>query len=85
MPEGSNTGAGFSGQSGALDMGQRASTGLTTFNAFWAYIVSCFSTATRQADREWRKSCLAIDACGARHPGLQEELLRVEAQLLTCV
>ena len=30
LPEGSITGAGFEGQSGALDMGQRASTGLTT-------------------------------------------------------
>lgn len=30
LPEGSTTGAGFEGQSGALDMGQRASTGLTT-------------------------------------------------------
>lgn len=39
LPEGSPTGAGFEGQSGALGMGQRASTGLTTFNAFWAYIM----------------------------------------------
>jgi POT family proton-dependent oligopeptide transporter len=38
LPKGSTTGAGFSGQSGALDMGQRASTGLTTFNQFWAYL-----------------------------------------------
>lgn len=30
LPEGSTTGAGFDGQSGALNMGQRASTGLTT-------------------------------------------------------
>lgn len=30
LPEGSDTGAGFDGQSGALGMGQRASTGLTT-------------------------------------------------------
>ncbi|KAF2838769.1 putative MFS peptide transporter [Patellaria atrata CBS 101060] len=37
LPDGSNTGAGHSGQSGALDMGQRASFGLTTFNSFWAY------------------------------------------------
>jgi len=38
LPEGSNTGAivGGSGQPGALGMGQRASTGLTLFNAFWA-------------------------------------------------
>lgn len=38
LPAGSPTGAGFDGQSGALDMGQRASTGLTTFNQFWAYL-----------------------------------------------
>ena len=30
LPQGSDTGAGFEGQSGALGMGQRASTGLTT-------------------------------------------------------
>lgn len=30
LPDGSTTGAGFDGQSGALGMGQRASTGLTT-------------------------------------------------------
>ncbi|KIW15809.1 hypothetical protein PV08_05859 [Exophiala spinifera] len=39
LPEGSSTGAGFSGQSGALGMGQRASTGLKTFNEFWAYVM----------------------------------------------
>lgn len=38
-PEHSKTGAGFSGQSGALGMGQRASTGLTTFNTFWCYLM----------------------------------------------
>lgn len=38
MPAGSNTGAGFEGQSGALGMGQRASTGLVMFNQFWAYL-----------------------------------------------
>ncbi|KAF2155201.1 putative peptide transporter [Myriangium duriaei CBS 260.36] len=38
LPPGSNTGAGHAGQSGALNMGQRASTGLSTFNQFWAYV-----------------------------------------------
>jgi POT family proton-dependent oligopeptide transporter len=38
LPKGSTTGAGHNGQSGALNMGQRASTGLTTFNQFWAYL-----------------------------------------------
>lgn len=42
LPANSTTGAGFDGQSGALDMGQRASTGLTTFNQFWAYITPLF-------------------------------------------
>ncbi|KAK0660709.1 Peptide transporter PTR2 [Lasiodiplodia hormozganensis] len=37
LPPGSNTGAGFDGQSGALNRGQQASTGLTTFNSFWSY------------------------------------------------
>jgi len=39
LPEGSSTGAGYSGQSGALGMGQRASTGLKMFNEFWAYVM----------------------------------------------
>lgn len=40
LPKGSKTGAGFliKPGSGALGMGQRASTGLTTFNQFWSYI-----------------------------------------------
>jgi proton-dependent oligopeptide transporter, POT family len=36
LPEGSATGANYgTGQAGAMGFGQRASTGLTTFNAFW--------------------------------------------------
>jgi POT family proton-dependent oligopeptide transporter len=42
LPRGSTTGAGHEGQSGALDMGQRASTGLTTFNQFWSYVTPLF-------------------------------------------
>jgi POT family proton-dependent oligopeptide transporter len=42
LPPGSTTGAGFAGQSGALGMGQRASTGLVTFNQFWAYVMPLF-------------------------------------------
>ncbi|RDB16581.1 putative peptide transporter ptr2 [Hypsizygus marmoreus] len=39
LPPGSHSGAGFTdGQSGALGLGQRASTGLTTFYQFWCYI-----------------------------------------------
>jgi POT family proton-dependent oligopeptide transporter len=51
LPPGSNTGAGFSEQSGALGMGQRASTGLTTFNAFWAYLMPLFGAYL--ADAHW--------------------------------
>ncbi|TGZ82308.1 MFS peptide transporter [Ascodesmis nigricans] len=36
---GNKAGAGKEGQSGALDYGQRASTGLTTFNSFWSYVM----------------------------------------------
>ncbi|KAI9372714.1 MFS peptide transporter, putative [Aspergillus egyptiacus] len=39
LPPGSTTGAGFSGQAGALGQGQRASTGLNTFNTFWCYFL----------------------------------------------
>jgi POT family proton-dependent oligopeptide transporter len=43
LPEGSRTGAGGAdGQSGALGMGQQASTGLTLFNQFWAYVMPLF-------------------------------------------
>ncbi|EJD07116.1 PTR2-domain-containing protein [Fomitiporia mediterranea MF3/22] len=39
LPPGSRTGAGGEdGQSGALGMGQRASTGIVTFNNFWSYV-----------------------------------------------
>ena len=36
---GHNTGAGHSGQSGALGMGQQAATGLVLFNQFFAYLM----------------------------------------------
>ncbi|KAI1296965.1 POT family protein [Xylaria venustula] len=40
LPEGSTTGeAGTFGQPGALGQGQQASTGLVTFNSFWAYLM----------------------------------------------
>jgi len=38
LPKGSVTGAGKSGQSGALGKGQQVATGLTTFNSFWSYV-----------------------------------------------
>ncbi|KAG5638605.1 hypothetical protein H0H81_011495 [Sphagnurus paluster] len=43
LPPGSRTGAGFAdGQSGALGLGQQASTGLTTFYQFWCYVTPLF-------------------------------------------
>ncbi|BGP29520.1 hypothetical protein JCM10296v2_001259 [Rhodotorula toruloides] len=43
LPEGSTTGSSHAGQtSGALGMGQQASTGLTTFNQFWVYTMPLF-------------------------------------------
>ena len=40
LPPGSSTGAGGAdGQSGALAYGQRASTGIGTFNQFWVYFI----------------------------------------------
>ncbi|KAI9742138.1 MAG: hypothetical protein M1834_000528 [Cirrosporium novae-zelandiae] len=51
LPDGSSTGAGFSGQSGALGMGQRASTGLTTFNSFWSYTMPLAGAYV--ADQYW--------------------------------
>ncbi|CZR65601.1 probable MFS peptide transporter, putaitve [Phialocephala subalpina] len=51
LPPGSSTGAGKEGQSGALDMGQRAAFGLTTFNAFWAYVMPLLGAY--MADQYW--------------------------------
>lgn len=43
LPAGSRTGAGGAhGQSGALGMGQQASTAVTTFNQFWQYFMPLF-------------------------------------------
>ncbi|KAL2835682.1 POT family-domain-containing protein [Aspergillus pseudoustus] len=39
LPDASSTGAGFSDQSGALDQGQRAATGLNLFLTFWCYFM----------------------------------------------
>lgn len=49
LPEGSNTGAGHEGQSGALGRGQRMSTGLTLFNQFWAYVMPLFGAYVADA------------------------------------
>ncbi|SCZ92709.1 BZ3500_MvSof-1268-A1-R1_Chr5-2g08127 [Microbotryum saponariae] len=43
LPAGSTTGSSTANQvSGALGKGQRASTGLTTFNSFWVYVTPLF-------------------------------------------
>ncbi|PVI05442.1 PTR2-domain-containing protein [Periconia macrospinosa] len=53
LPPGSRTGAGFlkGPGSGALGMGQRASTGMTTFNQFWSYFTPLFGAYL--ADEYW--------------------------------
>ncbi|KZV84008.1 PTR2-domain-containing protein [Exidia glandulosa HHB12029] len=43
LPAGSKTGAGgLHGQAGALNLGQQAATGLTTFNSFWVFVIPLF-------------------------------------------
>ncbi|KAI4168373.1 MAG: hypothetical protein LQ343_006458 [Gyalolechia ehrenbergii] len=52
LPPGSTTGSsGTHGQSGALGLGQRASTGLTTFNSMWAYCMPLLGAY--MADQYW--------------------------------
>ncbi|KAI0785087.1 PTR2-domain-containing protein [Abortiporus biennis] len=52
LPKGSHTGAsGKTGQPGALGLGQRTSTGLTTFNQFWVYVIPLFGAYL--ADTRW--------------------------------
>ncbi|TVY87021.1 Peptide transporter [Lachnellula willkommii] len=62
LPDGSRTGAGGTdGQSGALNMGQRASTGITTFNSFWVYVIPLFGAYV--ADVHWgrfKTICIAL-------------------------
>jgi POT family proton-dependent oligopeptide transporter len=61
LPPNSSTGAGHSGQSGALDRGQRASTGLTTFNTFWVYLTPLFGAYI--ADTYWGRYKTISVAC----------------------
>ncbi|PCH37056.1 peptide transporter PTR2A [Wolfiporia cocos MD-104 SS10] len=52
LPPHSRTGAGLAyGQSGALGLGQRVSTAIGTFNAFWVYIIPLFGAYI--ADMRW--------------------------------
>ncbi|KAJ3514471.1 hypothetical protein NLJ89_g2360 [Agrocybe chaxingu] len=62
LPAGSHTGAGgHDGQAGALGMGQRASTGLTTFYQFWCYVTPLLGAYI--ADTYWgrfKTICVAV-------------------------
>jgi len=62
LPPNSHTGAGYAnGQSGALGLGQRASTGIGTFNAFWVYVLPLFGAYI--ADTRWgrfKTICVAV-------------------------
>ncbi|KAK6349409.1 hypothetical protein TWF696_005694 [Orbilia brochopaga] len=68
-PEGSRTGAGGTdGQSGALGRGQRASTGLGTFNTFWVYLLPLFGAYI--ADTYWgryKTICVAVAVAMVGH------------------
>ncbi|KAF4965884.1 hypothetical protein FSARC_6354 [Fusarium sarcochroum] len=66
LPEGSTTGA-DDDQPGALGMGQRASTGITTFNQFWQYFMPLLGAYI--ADQYWGRYktisyALGIDIIG---------------------
>ncbi|RKK98728.1 hypothetical protein BFJ68_g13497 [Fusarium oxysporum] len=66
LPEGSTTGADPE-QPGALGMGQRASTGITTFNQFWQYFMPLLGAYI--ADQYWGRYktiswALGIDIIG---------------------
>jgi POT family proton-dependent oligopeptide transporter len=66
LPDGSTTGADHE-QPGALGMGQRAATGITTFNQFWAYLMPLFGAFV--ADQYWGRYktisvALGIDIIG---------------------
>ncbi|EKM53217.1 uncharacterized protein PHACADRAFT_259421 [Phanerochaete carnosa HHB-10118-sp] len=50
LPPGSKTGASVK-QPGALGLGQRASTGISTFNSFWVYVIPLFGAYI--ADTRW--------------------------------
>ncbi|RDX54549.1 oligopeptide transporter [Lentinus brumalis] len=60
LPPGSRTGADIK-QAGALGMGQRASTGIGTFNTFWVYVIPLFGAYI--ADTRWgryKTVCVAV-------------------------
>ncbi|EJF63722.1 oligopeptide transporter [Dichomitus squalens LYAD-421 SS1] len=60
LPKGSKTGASVK-QAGALGLGQRASTGIGTFNTFWVYVIPLFGAYI--ADTRWgrfKTICVSI-------------------------
>ncbi|KAL7284165.1 hypothetical protein ACG7TL_001447 [Trametes sanguinea] len=60
LPAGSKTGADIK-QAGALGLGQRASTGIGTFNSFWVYVIPLFGAYI--ADTRWgrfKTVCVAV-------------------------
>ncbi|KAI0653886.1 oligopeptide transporter [Cubamyces menziesii] len=60
LPKGSRTGADVA-QAGALGLGQRASTGIGTFNTFWVYVIPLFGAYI--ADTRWgrfKTICVAV-------------------------
>ncbi|KAI0682220.1 oligopeptide transporter [Earliella scabrosa] len=60
LPRGSRTGADPE-QAGALGLGQRASTGIGTFNTFWVYVIPLFGAYI--ADTRWgryKTVCVAV-------------------------
>ncbi|PIL27553.1 transporter [Ganoderma sinense ZZ0214-1] len=60
LPAGSKTGADIK-QAGALGLGQRASTGIGTFNSFWVYVIPLFGAYI--ADTRWgrfKTICVSI-------------------------
>ncbi|KAH9896910.1 oligopeptide transporter [Cubamyces lactineus] len=60
LPKGSRTGASVD-QAGALGLGQRASTGIGTFNTFWVYVIPLFGAYI--ADTRWgrfKTICVAV-------------------------
>ncbi|POS81944.1 hypothetical protein EPUL_005990, partial [Erysiphe pulchra] len=68
LPPNSKTGAGHSGQSGALGLGQQASTGIGMFNQFWIYLVPLF--AAYVADKylgRFRTICYALGVAIVGH------------------
>ncbi|KZT02811.1 PTR2-domain-containing protein [Laetiporus sulphureus 93-53] len=62
LPPHSRTGAGYAdGQSGALGLGQRASTAIGTFNSFWVYIIPLLGAYI--ADTRWgrfKTICISV-------------------------